>query len=507
MAMKVRETGTDHHGNELPDGVSATTRKADGVIVGYRIRWWEEDHNGIRHQPSRSFSERKLGSLDRALEAAITFLTEAREAVKVDGSVARVEKACAMTPNDLLREWIVNHGPEVSQEYREKSDKFWAKEIEPRPIGRTRLDRISSDPSVLVRFQDELVADGIKPSKRREILRLFRAVMRWGRRRHPNALTVELSGLIQLPKQNKSRLAYAADAIGLERIIEAVLTRPARDDLLPLRDAALVAAMGYTIASRPSEWRLSAAWENLFAPPDPSAGIGTVELQRASLGDPEVIPGLKTGAHVALVLPNAWDRIAVYREALEDRFGPQPQNGLVFQVLGNEGPVWVTPEDGNEPVPLAWTKNNYNQWVRRVWNPARTAAAQAPDAPAGLNKITFYDCRHTAISMALHSTLVVGPHGMNLHPLAGWAAHDIETLQRYYRHLIARYLGQPPIDIEDECRWARLRVEQNPFKPDEREGPQREAQRRRRARAAEERERQTRRHGAQEPERRPAVPA
>ena len=65
-------------------------------------------------------------------------------------------------------------------------------------------------------------------------------------------------------------------------------------------------------------------------------------------------------------------------KALEDRFGPQPQNGLVFQVLGDEGPVWVTAEDGGEPVPLAWSKNAYNQWVQRVWNPARTAAAQAP---------------------------------------------------------------------------------------------------------------------------------
>jgi hypothetical protein len=482
--MKVKETGADHRGNDLPDGISATTREADGVIVGYRVRWWEEDQNGIKRQPSRSFSERKLGSLDRALEAAVAFLAEAREEVKLDRSVARVDKVCTLTPNDLLDEWILNHGPEVSQDYREKSARLWTKEIGSRPIGRTRLERISADPSALVRFQDELVADGMRPSKRGEILKLFRAVMRWGRRRHPNALTLELSGLIQLPRQRKSRLAYAADAIGLERIIEAVLARPARDDLLPLRDAALVAAMGYTIASRPSEWRLSAAWENLFPPPDPSAGIGTVELQRASQGDPGVVSGLKTGAHVALVLPNAWDRIALYREALEDRFGPQPQNGLVFQVLGDEGPVWVTPEDGGEPAPLAWTKYAYNQWVKRVWIPARGVASQAPDAPAGLHRMTFYDCRHTAISMALHSTLVVGPHGMNLHLLAGWAAHDIETLQRYYSHLIARYFGRPPFDIEDECRRARLKVEQEPFEPEAREGPQREAQRRRRARAA-----------------------
>jgi len=51
---------------------------------------------------------------------------------------------------------------------------------------------------------------------------------------------------------------------------------------------------------------------------------------------------------------------------------------------------------------------------------------------------------------------VMEPFGMNLHPLAGWAVHDIETLERYYRHLIARYLDKPPIDLDEECARARL---------------------------------------------------
>ena len=74
----------------------------------------------------------------------------------------------------------------------------------------------------------------------------------------------------------------------------------------------------------------------------------------------------------------------------------------------------------------------------------------------------FYDCRHTAISMALHSTLVIGPHGMNLHSLAGWAGHDVQTLQRYYAHVIARYHGAEPIDLESECAEARARVAAEP---------------------------------------------
>jgi hypothetical protein len=489
MAAPIKEIKLDHHGDELPKDVFACARKGSGEIVSFKVRWREEDEDGIERHPSKSFSVRKCGSLDRALEAATAFLAGAQQAVKVDGSVARPDTAAAMTIEEVFQEWVVNRGSEIQEATAEGVVRLWDREIASRSIARVRLDRLSQDPSILTRFQDTLRVEGMGPSKRREVLKWLRAVLRWGRRRHPNALTIELSGLFQLPRLKRTRLAYAADAIGLERIIEAILGRPARDDLLPLRDAAFVAALGYTVASRPSEWRQSVTWNDLFKPPL-DTGIGTVELQQTSLDDDlEVVSGLKTGAHVALLLPNAWDRVRAYRDALEDRFGTQRGDGLVFQVLADDGPVWVKPDGGGDLVPLAMSKNDYNRWTARVWRPARTIAAQAPDAPVGLAEMTFYDCRHTAISMALHSTLVVGPHGMNLHPLAQWAAHDIQTLQRHYAHMIARYYGQPPIDIAAEGRRARAAVEASPFEPDERAAPQREARRRRSARAAAERKR------------------
>jgi integrase len=153
-----------------------------------------------------------------------------------------------------------------------------------------------------------------------------------------------------------------------------------------------------------------------------------------------------------------------YRRALEARYGSQPPHALIFQVLDVDGPAWAKPKGASRRVPLAWTKNAYNQWVRRIWMPARVLASQAPDAPPGLAAMTFYDCRHTAISMALHSTLVMGPLGMNLHSLAALAGHDIATLEHYYRHVIARYVGKPPIDLQQECAKARARVEESPFR-------------------------------------------
>jgi hypothetical protein len=340
-------------------------------------------------------------------------------------------------------------------DYAEKMARIWSKEVAPRAIGEMRLKEISAEPSLLIKYQDELIAEGLKPSKRREILKLVRAVLRWGRRRHPNALTIEIAGLIELPRYDRSRLAFVADAVGLERIIEAVLNRSTSDHLLALRDAAFVAAMGFAIATRPSEWRLAATWGDLREE--------TVELQRQNRSGGRRLAGLKQGAHVALLLPNAHERLMDYRHALEDNFGPQPPHGLVFQVLGPDGPIWAKPKGGGKRVPLAWTQNAYNTWVHRVWLPARAVASRAPGAPPGLAAMHFYDCRHTAISMALHSTLVMGPLGMNLHPLAAMAGHNIQTLESYYRHIIVRYVGKPPIDLKEECALARARVEEEPF--------------------------------------------
>jgi hypothetical protein len=134
---------------------------------------------------------------------------------------------------------------------------------------------------------------------------------------------------------------------------------------------------------------------------------------------------------------------------------------------------------------VPWNADDYKRWTARVWRPARHQAAEAPDAANGVAAMRFYDLRHTAISMALHSTLVTTRHGMNLHNLAAWTGHDVLTLQRRYSHIIARYRGAKPIDLDKELARARAQVEKQPFTPAASEpGPQRAAQRRRRARVA-----------------------
>ncbi|HEX3737338.1 MAG TPA: hypothetical protein VHV53_07320 [Solirubrobacterales bacterium] len=478
MAVKLVEEGVNHLGEELPKGVYACVTPS-GEIVSYKVRWREEDENGVRGQRSKSFSARKLGSLDRALEVALSYAQEVAAIIEADGAIARVDAAAAMTIEEVFKEWLVSHVATLSEDYGQQSVWVWERDIANRPIAKVRLQRLSQDPGIISRFQDALVKEGLRPSRRRHILKVLRAVLLWGRKRHPGALTVDFTGIFELPPQRRKRLPYAPDAVGVERIIEAILARPARDDLLPLRDAAFAAAMGFTVATRPSEWRLSAAWGDLHE--------DTIELQRADVEedeeDPEEIEGLKRGAHVALLLPNARSRLATYHTALEERFGPQPDDGLIFQVLGADGPVWEESQDGGARVPLAVDRDAYNRWTARVWRPAREVAAEAPDAEPRIARMRFYDLRHFAISLALHSTLVMTRDGMNLHPLSGWAGHDVQTLQKYYAHIIARYRNQEPIDLEEECARTRARVEASPFKPEKRPpSPQGEAQRRRRAR-------------------------
>jgi len=93
---------------------------------------------------------------------------------------------------------------------------------------------------------------------------------------------------------------------------------------------------------------------------------------------------------------------------------------------------------------------------------------------------------HAALNLSeRYATDAVRCHGMDLHNLAAWAGHDVQTLQRRYSHIIARYRGAKPIDLAREFARARAQVEKQPFTPaEEVVGPQRAAQRRRRARRA-----------------------
>jgi hypothetical protein len=472
MTTRLSERRVDHRGDPLPEGVYALVAPR-GEVVSYKARWREQDDNGVVRQRSKSFSGREFRSLERARLRAIEQREGATAIVRTGATVLRADSAARLTIGELFKEWITHYAAHnTGERYARDSVRTWDRHVEPR-LGHVTLGALSDDPGIIVRFHEDLQVAGVAISARRASLALLRSVLRWGRRRYPRVLTTDVSGLFQVPSYKRRRLIRATDPIAIERIIEAVFKRAHRDPLGPVRDAALVAAMGFTVAARPSEWLLSVTWADVEE--------STVRLQAVQnpLGeDSDVEVGLKTGARAALLLPNAHNRLMVYREALEARFGRQPGHALVFQVLSQDGPLWY--EGG---FPVEWSDDHYKRWTARVWRPARKVAAMAPDTEDWISALTFYELRHTAISTALHSTLVMTKDGMNLHTLAAYAGHDVQTMQRYYAHVIARYRNRKPIDLEAECKAARRRVERRPFTPpEEQPGPQREAQRRRRNR-------------------------
>lgn len=186
MTLPLQETCTDHRGNVLPIDVYAQRRVDTGALVAFRVRWRQIDDRGRRIRPSRSFAVRKLGSLDRALDAAIFFQTGAEEASRFYRR--RVPQPGVLTANDVFGEWMKIRGVELSVEYIERKSYLWEKEIATRPIGDMRLREISSKPSLLVAHQDELVEEGLGANKRREIWKLVRAVLRWGSTTPPRRL-------------------------------------------------------------------------------------------------------------------------------------------------------------------------------------------------------------------------------------------------------------------------------------------------------------------------------
>jgi hypothetical protein len=365
MASRLSESRVDHRGEPLPTGVYALV-DAGGEVVSYKARWREADENGVQRQRSKSFSPRELGSLDRARAAAIHHRQGALEIVRTGDAVLRMDKAARLTVGELFKEWIALHAAHnTGERYARDSVRTWDNHIEPR-LGPVKLGALAADPGIIVRFDEDLQRLGLAISARRASLALLRSVLRWGRRRYPRTINVDVSGLFRVPTYKRRRRFRATDPIAVERIIEAVLNRRSRGPLTPIRDAALVAAMGFTIAARPSEWLASVTWADVAE--------GAVQLQAVQnpFGEESGVEvGLKTGARAALLLPNAYDRLMAYREALEARFGEQPDNALVFQVLSNDGPLWY--EDG---FPVGWSADDYKRWTARVWRPARTVAAR-----------------------------------------------------------------------------------------------------------------------------------
>jgi hypothetical protein len=253
MTTRFSEGCVDHRGDSLPEGVYALVT-ARGDVVSYKARWREQDDNGVVRQRSKSFSGREPRSLQRARVRAIEQRDGARAIVRTGATVLRADSAARLTIGELFNEWITHYAATTPVSATPGTLFAPGASTSSPDSGTSRSARSPNDPGIPVRVHEDLQEAGVAISARRASLALLRSVLRWGRRRYPRVLTTDVSGLFQVPSYKRRRLIRATDPIAIERIIEAVLKRAHRDPLGPVRDAALVAAMGFTVAARPSEW-------------------------------------------------------------------------------------------------------------------------------------------------------------------------------------------------------------------------------------------------------------
>jgi integrase len=96
-----------------------------------------------------------------------------------------------------------------------------------------------------------------------------------------------------------------------------------------------------------------------------------------------------------------------------------------------------------KPYGGAWLDHDFRNWRKRSFRPATEALGIVAARP--------YDLRHRFASLLIHE-------GRPLMEIADQLGHSVETLLRYYAHLIAEMAGEPPIPAERAIEKARAEV-------------------------------------------------
>src|SRR3954453_20335747 len=100
MATRLSESRVDHDGESLPEGVYALVNPR-GEVVSYKVRWGEQDENGVEGRHPKSFSRREFGSLEMARAARIRHREGVPGIVRAGDAIPRFEPAAGLTLGEL----------------------------------------------------------------------------------------------------------------------------------------------------------------------------------------------------------------------------------------------------------------------------------------------------------------------------------------------------------------------------------------------------------------------
>jgi integrase len=472
----------DRAGAKLP-GIFPN-RRADGSVASYTLRW--RTPTGQRKPDGAPRYTQHSKSLKSADEIVALWEQAHNGASAPPSAPAAPEELLSL--DELVGEWVTYTAQKATEKHMREMARLWDRHVHPF-IGHRTVADVVADNGIFRRFQSDLQA-GRKarraqatvpalrdPASVRKVLYLVRGVMKHARREHPKSIPHDpTDGMFVMPSAQRERLPRPLPAIAVERIREAMLNRAAKVGVYPLRDATIVSVLAYGPAGRPSEL-LGATWDDL--------GEQTVLYQSSAAAGRTVRAQTKTTKRAARLLAPAAEDLFRWRLAVEERYGPQPGHGLIFQWLDPEvGPLWN--RDGS---PMAWPQAEWGRWGQRVWRPATKTAARSARELLWLPDAVPYDLRHTAVSLAIRSdagALLRGQadgtrvdHGT----VARWAGHTVEELSKTYQHVFDEYERLGVIDPVVLIEEARAQVADAPFVPDEPvESPQAAYQRPRRQR-------------------------
>jgi integrase len=356
--------------------------RKDGTIV-WRVRWRQGGRNRSK------------------------VLGRKRDAEAFDAELVRKKRTGELAQLDAGKELLADFGEEWWRLYAEPNlakstlqvyAVQWDAHVLPR-LGAIPLRELT--PDVINRFRLELEADGVGPASIRKSLTLLQGVLQraceWGRIPSNPAVPV------RKPSPGRARAVVPLAPETVEAIRDWMLSRQM------VRDATLVSVLAYA-GLRPGE-ALALTWVHVRERTvlvENAVSIGTVE-------------STKTGRRrtVPLVGPLAQD-LAEWR-LHAGRPGPE---ALVFP--GHDG--------------APWRVTAYQNWRRRNYTPAATAA--------GVERPRPYDLRHSFVSLLI-------AEGHNVVDVARRAGHSPKMALDTYAHVFEEFDPAERVDAADRIRKAR----------------------------------------------------
>jgi len=360
----------------------------------YEVRWLE----GGR-QPSRLF-ERKRD--------ADAFELEIKRRQQLGSLAPSVLQSRVTLAEFVTEDWWPRHAiPNLAVETRRRYLEVWGTHLLPR-VGDYELRAFT--PMLVEELRDQMVASGVPAPTVRKALMILQGILRRAVVR--GLISSNAAQAVPKPKQLATRVPRPLAPAVIERIRAHMVqawTSPARgagrsnEDLRLWRhrNATMVSLLAYG-GLRPSEDR-GATWGDLHG--------RTLHVVASKTG---------RARDVDLLAPLAQD-LAEWRLLC----GRPSDRSLIFPTVDGDG----------------WQRHDWQNWRRRVYQPAAIAAGVTGD-------LRPYRLRGSFVSLLLWE-------GRSLAYVAEQAGHSIATLARHYAGAIRELEDAPRIPASEAIREAR----------------------------------------------------